>query len=341
MEGRTLAIARRGHRRPRPGPRASTALGEQLVAAARARARARGRPVPGDLPRRPACSTLRAGAERHQRGRPSTCRALARTRTFDVTARLRFYETRAFLPSARPRPRSALVGLGLAGPAPARRRRAVRRRFNPYIAGAPVMNDEMFFGRQKLLARILNVLHHNSLMITGERRIGKTTLPLPPARRRWRRTTSTEYRFFPVFTDLQGVPEEAFFHAMMSDVVEQLGSPPGDDGLPALPAARRSRYDGRDFSHDLQRVVERAEDAHAAAREAGPADRRGGRAQRVLRAHQPAAAQHLHEDVLRAPGRDHERRRHQAASGPAKAAPGTTSSTRSSSPPSRARRRRR
>jgi hypothetical protein len=63
---------------------------------------------------------------------------------------------------------------------------------------------------------------------------------------------STEYEFFPVLTDLQGVGEDDFFHAVMGDVVEALE--------PQLDALRfrtdEPRYDGRDFSHDLQRVIE-------------------------------------------------------------------------------------
>ena len=96
----------------------------------------------------------------------------------------------------------------------------------------------MFFGRQKLLARILNVLHHNSLMITGERRIGKTTF-LYHLKKALETDEGTEYRFFPVFTDLQGVPEEDFFHAVMADVVEALGLVAGDAGRPALPPRGR------------------------------------------------------------------------------------------------------
>jgi tetratricopeptide (TPR) repeat protein len=175
-----------------------------------------------------------------------------RQRAFKITRRLRFYETRAFLPSALATA-VGLIGVGLTVQR-VRRRRAVRRRFNPYIAGAPVLDEDMFFGRQKLMARILNVLHHNSLMITGERRIGKTTF-LYHLKRALAADQGTEYSFFPVLTDLQGVPESAFFHALMSDVVEGL------QPSPAVLAALRFRpegedYDGRDFSHDLQRVVE-------------------------------------------------------------------------------------
>lgn len=171
---------------------------------------------------------------------------------FQVTRRLRFYETPAFLPSALAAA-AGVVGAGL-GAQRWRRRRAVRRRFNPYIAGAPVMDEGMFFGRAKLMARILNVLHHNSLMITGERRIGKTTF-LYHLGRALEADQATDYRFFPVFVDLQGVPEEVFFHTVMSDVVEALRLPAETRAaLRFLPDA--TRYDGRDFSHDLQRVIE-------------------------------------------------------------------------------------
>jgi hypothetical protein len=171
--------------------------------------------------------------------------------TFKVTRRLRFYETRAFLPSALGTA-LGVVGLGLALQR-ARRRRAVRSRFNPYIAGAPVLDDEMFFGRQKLLARIMNVLHHNSLMITGERRIGKTTF-LYHLKKELEADQATDYRFFPVFTDLQGVAEDGFFHAVMADVVEALRLEP--ETLAALRFRTEGvSYDGRDFSHDLQRVI--------------------------------------------------------------------------------------
>ncbi|HET7295312.1 MAG TPA: AAA family ATPase [Vicinamibacteria bacterium] len=174
-----------------------------------------------------------------------------RTENFPITRRLRFYETAAFFPSAL----AAAAGLAGTGWAVqrARRRRAVRRRFNPYIAGAPVLDDDMFFGRERLMARIMNVLHHNSLMITGERRIGKTTF-MYHLKKALHRDDQTDYQFFPVFTDLQGVPEDGFFHAVMADVVDQLALAP--QTLGSLRWREEGAYDGRDFSHDLQRVIE-------------------------------------------------------------------------------------
>ncbi|HET7745885.1 MAG TPA: hypothetical protein VFM29_01210, partial [Vicinamibacteria bacterium] len=174
-------------------------------------------------------------------------------RAFDVTRRLPFHQTPAFLPSAAATA-LGLVGVGV-GVQRLRRRRAIRRRFNPYIAGAPVHDEDMFFGRQKLLARILNVLHHNSLMITGERRIGKTTF-LFHLKRALEADQESEYRFFPVSTDLQGVPESGFFHALMTDVLDQLKVSPETAGTLRFDATSEGTYDGRDFSHDLQRVIE-------------------------------------------------------------------------------------
>lgn len=174
---------------------------------------------------------------------------LKRRETYHVTRKLRIYETRAFLPAAGASA-LGLIGLGL-GVQQWRRRRAVRSRFNPYIAGAPVMSDDLFFGREKLLARILNVLHHNSLMITGERRIGKTTF-LYHLKKALEGDEGTDYRFFPVLTDLQGVREQDFFHSLMCDVFEALRPAPE----PLRFRTDDANYDGRDFSHDLQRVIE-------------------------------------------------------------------------------------
>ena len=186
--------------------------------------------------------------------------------TFRVTRHRQVHEQPWFFPAAG-LTSIALVGLGF-GAQRVRRRHAIRRRFNPYIAGAPILNDDMFYGRQKLLSRILNVLHHNSLMITGERRIGKTTL-LYQLKKALEADDTTDYRFFPVFIDLQGVDENAFFHSVMADVVETLHPSPDaalhfrdvhEGAIPGSPAAEPEApptpYDGRDFSHDLQRIVE-------------------------------------------------------------------------------------
>jgi tetratricopeptide (TPR) repeat protein len=176
---------------------------------------------------------------------------LTRSVSFKVERRLRFHETRYFVPSAAAGA-VALVGLGW-GAQRLRRLRARRRRFNPYIAGAPVLDDAMFYGREKLTARMLSTLHRNSLMITGERRIGKTTF-LHHLKRVLAADEGSEWQFFPVFVDLQGVPEQAFFHALITETLDSLEiSARTRSELRASPDPEG--YEVRDFSHDLQRVI--------------------------------------------------------------------------------------
>jgi hypothetical protein len=97
---------------------------------------------------------------------------------------------------------------------------------------------------------MLSTLHRNSLMITGERRIGKTTF-LHHLKRVLAEDEGSEWQFFPVFVDLQGVPEQAFFHALMSEVADALA--PAREQLRFTPEPEG--YEARDFSHDLQLVI--------------------------------------------------------------------------------------
>jgi len=98
-----------------------------------------------------------------------------------------------------------------------RRRRAFRLRFNPYVAGAPILTDEMYYGRDATMKQILNTLHNNSLMIFGERRIGKTSF-LHRLNKELGHHEDPQYNFIPVFIDLQGVAEEDFFHVMDQEI---------------------------------------------------------------------------------------------------------------------------
>jgi hypothetical protein len=100
---------------------------------------------------------------------------------------------------------------------------------------------------------MLSTLHRNSLMITGERRIGKTTF-LHHLKRVLASDDGGEWRFFPVFVDLQGVPEQGFFQALIAETVESLElKPETREQLRFTPDV--VGYDARDFSHDLQRVL--------------------------------------------------------------------------------------
>ena len=62
------------------------------------------------------------------------------------------------------------------------------------------------------------------------------------------------WRFLPVFVDLQGVPEQSFFHAIMAETVDALDlSPSTRQALRFRPQAEG--YDARNFSHYLQQVI--------------------------------------------------------------------------------------
>lgn len=152
---------------------------------------------------------------------------------------------------------SAATVLGLAGAVSwrraARRRRLLRRRFNPYVAGAPVLDENLFFGREALIDRILQTVHNNSLLLYGERRIGKTTLQ-HQLKRRLEALDDPDYDFYPVYCDLQGTPQERFFATLADDVFHQLA--PVLDGLEPAKSPDSSDYGYRDLVRDLRSALE-------------------------------------------------------------------------------------
>jgi tetratricopeptide (TPR) repeat protein len=133
-----------------------------------------------------------------------------------------------------------------------RRRARLRRRFNPYVAGGPVFAEELFFGREPLIQRILQIIHTNSLLLHGERRIGKTSI-LHHLRRRLEALDDPEYDFFPVYVDLQGTPEEKFFATLADQVFDTLGS--AAEAADRRPALAREGYGHLDLSRELQALV--------------------------------------------------------------------------------------
>lgn len=124
-------------------------------------------------------------------------------------------------------------------------------RYNPYIAGSPIRDDEMFFGRQQLLERILRTLPNNSLMVFGPRRIGKTSLQYQ-LQRRLQAQQHPDYHFAPVFIDLQGIAEEVFFAHLIDELREQLG--PEIAAMIPAPMDRR-QYGHREFANDLRNLI--------------------------------------------------------------------------------------
>jgi GAF domain-containing protein len=121
---------------------------------------------------------------------------------------------------------------------------------NPYIVGAPVREPHMCFGRAQLLHELLSVLHQNSLLLYGERRIGKTTI-LRQLELMLDRVAVAQYCFTPVYIDLEGVAEPDFFLHLIEHVAESVPQ------AAALPLEHRERrpYTAREFQRDMRRVI--------------------------------------------------------------------------------------
>lgn len=168
---------------------------------------------------------------------------------YKTVVRLRpWYQTPVFYLGA-----SAVLLLSAGGFAASvllKRRIAFVNRYNPYIAGAPVRNEKMFYGREQLLQRLMNTLPNNSLMLHGPRRIGKTSL-LHQLKKRLESGAQPEYDYVPVFIDLQGVREERFFFTLAQDILEACRA----RIVLATDFTTPREYSSREFSADLKDVL--------------------------------------------------------------------------------------
>ncbi len=140
----------------------------------------------------------------------------------------------------------ALVA-GVAGATRQLRRRRLRRlRYNPFIAGPPVLDETMLFGREQLIRKVVQAVPNNSVLLHGERRIGKTSL-LHHIGRRLETARHPKWAFFPVSVDLQGTAEDQFFETLAHEVREAVGVLDGDsapgstDGDPYRDLVRQLR----------------------------------------------------------------------------------------------------
>jgi tetratricopeptide (TPR) repeat protein len=138
-----------------------------------------------------------------------------------------------------------------------RSRMLSKRRFNPYVAGAPVLQDYLFFGREQLLKSILQSIHNNSIMLFGERRIGKTSLQ-HHLKKRLAGLDDPEYSFYSVYIDLQGIPQERFFATLRDEIFREL-TPLLGSSLDSAAPPDGSAYDYRDLVDDIRRVLKMLE----------------------------------------------------------------------------------
>ena len=132
-----------------------------------------------------------------------------------------------------------------------RRAQLITRKFNPYVAGPPLRDSDLFVGREPLIERVLQTVHNNSLLLYGEKGIGKTSL-LYQIKHRLGEIRDPDYVFYPVFVDLRGVEESRFFGVLATRVLEEL-----DDQLDDLEivVAEDARMNSRSLVRILRKVL--------------------------------------------------------------------------------------
>lgn len=127
----------------------------------------------------------------------------------------------------------------------------MERPINPYVAGAPLRGERGFFGRQDILAWVERELANpatNSLVLVGQRRIGKTSILLQLQHR------LPADRFFPVYFDLQDQAARP-----LAQVLADLADTAAERaGLPAPPADEfddQGRFFRRSFLPQLNAAI--------------------------------------------------------------------------------------
>lgn len=146
-----------------------------------------------------------------------------------------------------------VIAAGILGYRHYRRSKMSKRKFNPYVAGSPILQDTLFFGREQLMTSVLQSIHNNSIMLYGERRIGKTSFQ-HHLKKKLSQINDPKYRFYPVYIDLQGVPQERFFTTLRDEVLRELA--PHLEGHMDMPVAIvESNPDYRQLVDDFRRVI--------------------------------------------------------------------------------------
>jgi hypothetical protein len=136
----------------------------------------------------------------------------------------------------------------------ARRIRASLARWREADARGPWELDRgPFIGRDQLIARVLSTIHNNSILLTGEEGIGKTSI-LRELERRLRTIDDPAYLFFPVYIDLESTPESRLFAAAGEAVLREVRLMyPGT--LTRVREDPVNDYSHRDLACDLRKAV--------------------------------------------------------------------------------------
>jgi hypothetical protein len=133
-------------------------------------------------------------------------------------------------------------------------RRAVSGYVIPYDVGPLITVPDRYIGRQHILDTILGKIDNNNFYISGEKRIGKTSLLLQLKQRLLQRNTvQTDTVYVPVFRNMQDLPQEQFWLYLMRSIAAE--APHAPDTLLAYTAATGS-YDDFDAESDLEALIQ-------------------------------------------------------------------------------------
>ena len=125
---------------------------------------------------------------------------------------------------------------------------------NPFRAGLPVSED-LFFGRKSLIEKIASDIENHSILLTGERRSGKTSVL--HAMHRVLTGRSDNFKYVPCYVSLESVSESRFFFVLatkLADEIEPSLTP--DHGLQCRAKANDpASYEIHEFARDVLRIV--------------------------------------------------------------------------------------
>jgi len=135
----------------------------------------------------------------------------------------------------------------------ARQSRGFQEEFNPYQAGEPIIEQEKFYGRTVELDKIKSMLQSGSVIVHGERRIGKTSI--------LRHIEQTiDGKFIPCFVQLGDATEDTFFRKIREGIAtgcNRAGILTND----LLMETQHDGYDGLNLRDDIKLIIDRVKEA--------------------------------------------------------------------------------
>jgi Flp pilus assembly protein TadD len=120
--------------------------------------------------------------------------------------------------------------------------------FNPYVVGQPIDTPEMFFGRKSYIQRIQSAIKNHSLLLYGERRIGKTSILKQLERQ-------LDKPYFVFYSDLENTRPEDFFSRIMRSLYNRLRSDFSAETQGLKIAQNPDFYTAHDFQDDFYNIL--------------------------------------------------------------------------------------